>query len=400
LTQRNHQQTATTSAPEQPQGPCAGLRVLDIGQLVAAPLAATLLADFGADVVKVERPGSGDPLRALGPHKDAVSLWHKVNARNKRNIALDLKCTEDRRTFLRFVEVADVVVANFTPGVLERLELTYEHLRAVNPRLVMLEVTGFGLDGPYRSKRGFGRSGEAFGGMTFVTGSPDGPPVSSAIPIADCTSGILGAFAVMAAIYERDRYSGEGQHIDLALYETIFRMMEGMAIGYDQLGLVMQRMGSQNVYAFPVGTWPTGDGQWASFTVSTEPMAKRFFDAIGRPDLADDPKFSTNAARVANRDELDAIVAEWLRARTLDEIIAIFDAHDLAICPIMSVDKIFEDPQYAARQNLVELDDEELGRVRMQNVVPRFSRTPGKVRMAGRMPDADRDTVLRDWVGT
>ncbi|HEV7861679.1 MAG TPA: CoA transferase, partial [Acidimicrobiia bacterium] len=273
-------------------GPLTGLRVIDVGQLIAAPLAATLLADFGADVVKVERPGVGDAGREMGPRKGDIPLWWKVNGRNKRSIALDLKDDADREIFRRLVEQADVLVENFAVGVMDRLGLGYETLREWNPGLVQLSVSGFGQTGPRRHSKGFGRNAEAFSGMAYTTGYPDRPPIHLAFPVADSVSGIFGAFAVLAALRERETNpTGEGQMVDLALYEAVFRLMEFTAIAYDQLGEVTEREGARSTYVAPVNTWRTKDGKWASFTGSTQAMVERLFRAIGRPDLLTDARF-------------------------------------------------------------------------------------------------------------
>jgi crotonobetainyl-CoA:carnitine CoA-transferase CaiB-like acyl-CoA transferase len=390
---------AMDNGHEEHQGPLRGLKVLDLGQLVAAPMSATLLADYGADVVKVERRGTGDPVRQLIPHKGPVSLWWKVSGRNKRSVAIDFTDPDDKALLLDLVAVADVVLENFVPGTLEAHGLGYDALKAVNPRVVMLSISGYGQTGPYRGRRAFGRSAEAFGGMAYMTGYEDRPPLHTGFPLADEASGVLGALAVMSAIYERDRNpSGEGQHIDLALYETVFRFIEFLAVAYDQLGKVTERMGFRNTYVAPVNTWQCRDG-WVSFTGSTQAMVERLFVAIGRPELNDDPKFATNTERVANQDELDAILAGWMREHTMDEIVDIFDRHRVAISPILSIADIFENPQYAAREAIVTVDDDEVGPLRMQGIFPKFSRTPGHIRHAGPPLDADRADVQRDWLG-
>ncbi|HEY0398622.1 MAG TPA: CoA transferase [Acidimicrobiia bacterium] len=380
-------------------GPLTGLRVIDVGQLIAAPLTATLLADFGADVVKVERPGVGDAGREMGPRKGDIPLWWKVNGRNKRSIALDLKDDADREIFRRLVEQADVLVENFAVGVMDRLGLGYETLREWNPGLVQLSVSGFGQTGPRRHSKGFGRNAEAFSGMAYTTGYPDRPPIHLAFPVADSVSGIFGAFAVLAALRERETNpTGEGQMVDLALYEAVFRLMEFTAIAYDQLGEVTEREGARSTYVAPVNTWRTKDGKWASFTGSTQAMVERLFRAIGRPDLLTDPRFLTNKTRMAHRDELDEILSAWMADHTLAEVTRIFDEHQVAIAPVYSIADIFAEPHYWAREAIIEVEDDELGPVRMQGVVPKFSRTPGAVRHTGPRIDQDRESILADWL--
>jgi crotonobetainyl-CoA:carnitine CoA-transferase CaiB-like acyl-CoA transferase len=393
---RSNGDTSTHTA----DGPIVGLRVLDIGQLVAGPMSATILADWGADVVKVEPPGVGDSIRRLAPHKDGVPLWWKVNGRNKRCISLDLKRDADRATLYELVKVADVVIENYSVGTVADLKIDYPALRALNPGIIMLSTSGFGQTGPYAHKRAFGRVAEAFSGMAYLMGYPDRPPVHAGFPIADCVSGVLGAAAILAAIYERDRNpSHEGQYLDLALYETPFRLMEYTAIQYDQLGVVPERGGEKTGYVAPVGTWLTRDGKYASFTGSTQDMVLRLYDAIGRPDLKTDERFATNEARVANREALDEIITGWVSDHTLAEVLDTFDRHDVAIAPYLSMADIFENVHYAAREAIISVEDEDLGTLRMQNVVPKFSRTPGKVRYPGRTRiGADQEDVLGDWL--
>jgi crotonobetainyl-CoA:carnitine CoA-transferase CaiB-like acyl-CoA transferase len=386
---------------EAARGPLVGLRVLDIGQLVAGPMAATFLADYGADVVKVERPGAGDSIRALAPYKDGESLWWKVNGRNKRCIALDLKAQEDLQTFYRLVEKADVVIENFSVGTLSDLRIDYPTLREINPSIIMLSVTGYGQTGPYSHQRAFGRTAEAFSGMSYITGFADRPPVHAGFPIADCVSGVLGALGVMSAVYERDQNpSREGQYIDLALFETVFRLMENVTIRYDQLGEVTERGGAKTSYVYPVGTWQTKDNRWASFTGSTQEMVVRLFSAIGHAEFEFDERFASNAARLDNKAELEPVITDWIAAHTLAEVLEIFEKHQVAIAPYLNIEDIFENPQYQAREAIVEVEDNELGRVRMQAVVPKFGRTPGKVRHAGRSAiGQDQKAVLSQWLG-
>jgi crotonobetainyl-CoA:carnitine CoA-transferase CaiB-like acyl-CoA transferase len=381
------------------QGPLVGLRVLDVGQLLAAPTAATLMADFGADVVKIERPVVGDPIRQLGAKKDGISLWWKVNGRNKRSMSLDLKDENGREVFLRLVEQADVIVENFVPGTMEKLGIGYDTLRGRNPKIILLSISGYGQTGPLSGRTAFGRTGEAFSGMAYITGFPDRPPLHSGFPIADYVSGVLGALAAMAAVYERDNVSGLGQHIDLALYESVFRLLEYLPVTYEHLGQVTQRLGSANAYVAPVGTYRTADDHWASFTGSTQDMVGRLFTALGQPQLIDDSRFHDAPSRVANRDELDNLIEKWMLGHTMAEVLEIFEQHAVAIAPILSVADMFENPHYQAREAIVEAPDPELGQVAMPAVFPKFSRTPGAVHHAGRPLDADNRSVLRDWLG-
>lgn len=381
-------------------GPLTGVRVLDVGQLIAAPLTAGLMADLGADVVKVERPGHGDPGRDMGPRKGDVPLWWKVNGRNKRSIALDLKSEEDREIFRSLIESTDVLVENFAVGVMDRLGLAYDVLKGWNKGLVHLSVSGFGQTGSRRLAKGFGRTAEAFSGMAYTTGFPDRPPIHLAFPVADCVSGLFGAYAVLAALHERDHNgTGEGQFIDLALYESVFRLMEFTAISYDQIGAITERQGAQSSYVAPVNTWRTKDDKWASFTGSTQATVTRLFVAIDRPELIEDDRFKTNHQRMAHRDELDQIISAWIADHTMDEVLEIFERHDVAIAPVYSIADIFNEPQYWEREAIIDVPDEDLGHARVQGVVPKFSRTPGEVRWLGPRLDQHREAILKEWTG-
>ncbi|MBN9109394.1 MAG: CoA transferase [Pseudonocardia sp.] len=375
-------------------GPLVGVRVLDIGQLVAGPMIGTLLADWGADVVKVEQPGIGDPIRKLGSHSGAP-LWWKVNGRGKRSVALDLRRDDDRDVLRRLVRSADVLVENFTPGTLERWQLGYPALREINPALVMLRVSGFGQTGPNRGHRAFGRIAQSFSGFSSINGFADRPPVHPGIPVGDYFGAMLGTAAVLAAYSERLR-SGEGQEIDLALYEACFRVMELMTATYDQEGVVIGREGTSNTYVSPVGTWQTADGKWFSLTASTQPVAERLLETVGGRELAVDPRFATNSARVAHRHELEPILAGWVGAHTSEELTKICDENDVAYCFEYDIADIFADPHYAARGAIETVQDPQYGPMRMSGVVPRFGRTPGVIRWTGEELDASRDDVLDD----
>jgi crotonobetainyl-CoA:carnitine CoA-transferase CaiB-like acyl-CoA transferase len=376
-------------------GPLVGLRVLDLGHLVPGPFAATLLADLGADVVKVERPGAGDGLRGAGP---GVSLWWKVNGRNKRCIGLDLKDATDRALFLELVERADVVIENHVPGTLERLGIGYDVLAGVNPAVILLSISGFGQTGPRATERAYGRSAEAFSGLAYVTGYADRPPLSAPIPIADYLSAMLGAFGVMAAVFERDRTSGIGQHIDMALYESALRILEQVVTLYHQTGTVTERLGGEEPAVAPAGTWRTKDGKWASFTAGSEEIVRGLFDAMGPSGLTGDPRFASNSARIEHRDVLSELVGGWMGSLILADVLALLGARGVPVVPAHDVAGVVGDDHVRAREAIVEIDDPDLGTVQMQGVVPRFSRTPGRVRYAGRPVDADRDAVLADWL--
>jgi crotonobetainyl-CoA:carnitine CoA-transferase CaiB-like acyl-CoA transferase len=389
----------STGARPAPSGPLVGLRVIDVGQLIAGPLVGTILADWGADVVKVEQPGTGDPLRQLGPRKNGVPVWWKINGRNKRSIALDLHRTADRDALLDLVRTADILVENFAPGTMERWGLSYETLRHGNPRLIMLRVSAYGQTGPYRHRRGFGRSAEGFGGLAYITGFEDRPPVHSGVPLGDYIGSLTGVAGVLAAVTERSR-SGIGQVVDAALYESVFRMMELPVAAYDQLGTVTGRDGTTNSYVAPAGTWRSGDGRWISFTASTQPVVRRLFEAMGAPELASDERFATNASRLLHREVLDGLIADWVAGHAGDGLIEALDKHAVPYSVALSVADAFEDRHYRDRGVLQDVEDSELGTIRMPAVVPRFSRTPGAIRWAGEPLDASRAELAQGEGGT
>ncbi len=359
--------------------PLAGLRVIDAGNMVAVPFATSLLADFGADVVKIEHPKHGDGQRKLEPIKDGIPLWWKVMARNKRCVTLDLSKPAGAELFKELVAKADVVAENYRPGTFERWGLGYDELKQANPRLVLLRISGFGQTGPYRDRPGFGRTAEAMSGLTNLIGEPDGPPMTPGYPLGDLIAGIFGAFSIMTALHYRDARGGEGQVIDLALYEAIFRLLNFDAIQYDQLKTVHQRTGNRVSYVAPSCTFRTSDGKYVTLAASTQSIWLRVCRAIGREDLASDPRFVDNPARVARSEEINGIVGDWIARQTRAEVEEIFDRNEVAYSPIFDIEDIFNDVQYRAREALVRVADQDLGEAIVQNVVPKFSATPGSV---------------------
>jgi formyl-CoA transferase len=359
-----------------------GIRVLDIATIFAGPLAAALLGDFGADVVKVEHPENGDWLRHIGKRKHGVSLfWKQVN-RNKRCVTLDLSKGEGQQIFKRMIEETDILIENFRPGTLERWGIGWDALSRINPGLIMLRVTGFGQTGPYKNRPGFGTLAEAMSGFAHITGWPDGPPTLPPFGLADGITAIAGAFAVMVALEYRRR-SGKGQYIDLAIYEPLFSVLGPQVIEYDQLQFVQNRTGNRAQNNAPRNCYITKDGRWVAISTSAESVARRVFHAIERPELLDDPKFATAQARLANVEEVDEIVGGWIAAHTRDEVLQRFEAYECALAPVYDIADIFNDPHYQSRENIVQVDDAELGPIRMQNVFPKFSETPGSVRWPG-----------------
>lgn len=356
----------------------SGLRILDLGTMVAGPIACTLCADFGAEVIKVEVPGRGDTVRELGPFVDGKCLYWSVEARNKKSVTLDLRHPQGRALLLDLVEHVDAVVENFRPGTLEKWGLGYEVLRERNPKLVMLRISGFGQTGPYRERAGYDRIALAFGGLMGITGFPDRPPVRIGTSIADYQSGILGAFALMMAIYHRDLRGGAGQEIDLAMYESIVRFTEVLVPAYDRLGVVRERRGNKHFAAAPGEHFRTRDGRYLILTISADAGFQRLCKAMGREDWATDPRLATHWQRWEHVDELNAALAAWIEAQPVEQLCAVLDEAKLAYSFIYSVEDILRDPHYAARGTIVPVPDPDIGPVRMAGVVPRFSGTPEK----------------------
>ena len=372
--------------------PLEGIRVLDLATIYAGPFAAMLLGDYGADVVKVEHP-RGDPMRGHGHAKDGVGLWWKLVSRNKRTVTLDLNKDEGQRMLLAMAAKSDVIIENFRPGVLERWNLGYEELRAVNPRLVLLRTTGFGQFGPYASRPAFGTLAEAMSGFAHITGQPDGPPTLPPFGLADGIAGLAGALAVMLALYHRDARGGEGQVIDLAIVEPILMVLGAQSIIYDQLGLVLQRMGNRSGNNAPRNTYKTRDGRWVAISTSADTIAQRTMRLVGHPEVIDEPWFKTGTQRAQHAEELDAMVGAWIAQRDLDDVIRTFDEAGAAIAPIYDIVQILSDPQFKALETFIELEDEDLGRLKMQNLAFRMEETPGAVRFAGRRLGQDNAEV-------
>jgi crotonobetainyl-CoA:carnitine CoA-transferase CaiB-like acyl-CoA transferase len=366
------------------RGPLAGLKIIDISTVVAGPFAAGLLGDYGADVIKVEMPGAGDSLRALAPHKDGAPLWWKVTNRNKRGITLDLRQPEGRELLARLIAEADVLVENFRPGTLDGWGITRAWLQGLNPRLTILRVTGFGQDGPYASRPGFARIFESMSGFTQICGEQDGRPLHLGYPISDAIAGLFGALGILAALHDLAKHPDKrGQEIDCSATEAMLRTLEFLAIEYDQLGVVRTRSGNRSQYAAPGNVYRTADGKWASIAASTQSIFERLCSALDMRGLLQDERFAANPARVRHYKALDEIVGTAIGKLTLAELGETLTKYEVGFSPIYDIADVFADPQLAARQAIVSVPDSELGSVRMQGVVPRFSETPGAVRRAG-----------------
>jgi crotonobetainyl-CoA:carnitine CoA-transferase CaiB-like acyl-CoA transferase len=360
-------------------GPLAGVRVIDLGTVVAGPFAATLLADFGAEVIKVELPGRGDTLRQLGPVRDGASLWFAADARGKKSVTLDLRRPEGRDLLLRLATVADALVENFVPGTLDGWGLDAAALRAANPRLIVARASGYGQTGPYRKRPGYDRVGIAFGGLWHITGLPDGEPIRPGTSLADYLTGTFGALGIMLALYYRDARGGAAQEIDASLFESIFRVMEHTAVHYHLDGHVRGRTGNAGP-AVPSGAFRTRDGRWLALAVAEDRMYARLMHAIGRPDFAEDPRYVHAPGRTADRAPIEAAIRDWIGARDAGEALDALHAAEIPTAETTTIADIFADPQYAARDAIATVEDPALGTVRMQGVTPKLSGTPGSIR--------------------
>ncbi|MFF4665162.1 CaiB/BaiF CoA transferase family protein [Streptomyces sp. NPDC001282] len=379
------------NAPAQP--PLTGLRVVDLATLFAGPLAATMLGDFGAEVIKVEHPRRPDPSRGHGPSKNGVGLWWKILGRNKRNLTLDLSAPAGRDLLLRLAAGTDVIIENFRPGTLERWGLGPAELHAANPRLVLTRVTGFGQFGPYAHRPGFGTLAEAMSGFAAITGEPDSPPTLPPFGLADSIAALATAYAVMTALAGRDR-TGEGQVVDMAIIEPILTVLGPQPLWYDQLGHVQPRTGNRSRNNAPRNTYRTSDGQWVAVSTSAQSVAERVMRLVGRPELIDEPWFGSGTTRAEHADKLDEAVGDWIARHTRAEALRAFEKAEAAIAPVYDIRDVMEDPQYRALGSIAEVDDPELGPLRMQNVLFRLSGTPGAIRWAGRPHGADTDEIL------
>ena len=374
--------------------PLDGVRVLDLSRLVAGNMSTHVLADHGADVVKVEPPGKGDPLRDWGA--DGISVQWKIYARNKKSIVLNLRDDRAKAILLDLVETAQVFVENFRVGGLERMGLSPDTLWKRNPKLIILRVTGFGQTGPYAPRPGFGTLIEGMSGFAMKTGPADRPPSLPNMALADMVAGLYGAFAVMTALRECELKGGGGQTIDLSLLEPLMSILGGDAALHHVTGKAPMRTGNRSMTASPRNTYRTSDGNWLAISGSMQAMAMRLFRAIGREDMCDDPRYATNAARVAHADEVDAVVQDWVGARTLAENLAFFEKTEVTAGPVYDAGQLRQDPHVIGREALVEMPEPEApdGVLPMHNIIPRLSETPGAIRRAAPTLGQDTDAIL------
>ena len=372
--------------------PLSGLRVVDMSRLVAGNMVSLQLADQGAEVIKIEDPKTGDPLRAW--RIKGLSLHWKVYARNKKSLALDMRAQAGKDAMLELLAASHILIENFRPGTLEAMGFAPEILWAANPGLIIVRITGFGQDGPYRDRPGFGTLVEAMSGFASKNGFEDRPPVLPPLALADMISGLYGAYAIMVALRVVER-GGRGQVIDLPLLEPMISVLGPDAAIYTVSGEKPRRTGSRSLTTSPRNVYETSDGRFIAMSASIQAMAERVFHAIGRPDMIDDPRFRTNTDRVRNIDACDTIVGEFIAGRTLAENMAIFEAAEVTANPVYEIDQLLADPHVQARGVLVEAPDDEAGSVLMHNIIPRLSETPGRMRNAAPALGLDSRSVLQ-----
>lgn len=380
-------------------GPLSGLRVIDAATLAAGPLIATWLGEHGADVIKVEQPEGGDPLRQWAAQKDGVGLMWKSLGRNKKSVTLNLRTAAGRDLLRRLAEQADVVILNLRPSTLRKWGLDYEELARGNPGLVMVHVTGFGAGGPKSDRPGFGTLGEAMSGFAHLTGSPDGPPTLPSFMLADGVAALNATYAVMMALYHRDVHGASGQLIDINLIEPLARLLEHQVLTYDQLGTIPARSGNRWDISAPRNVYLTKDGHWLAMSGSAPTIAARALRAVGRPELTEDPRFAEAQQRLRNAAEIDAIMADWISRQTLDDAMAVFEEAEVAAAPVYNAEQLLADPQLEARGTYPSIPDPDLGSMRVQAPVPRFSATPGQVRHLGPALGEHNDEVYGGLLG-
>ncbi len=375
--------------------PLAGVRVVELGQLIAGPFAGKTLADFGAEVIKIEPPGEGDPLRTWRLLHQGTSVWWQVQSRNKQSVVVDLRRPEGQEIARRLIREADVLIENFRPGTLEGWGLGWNELSQLNPGLVMLRISGYGQTGPYRDRPGFGVIGEAMGGLRYITGEPGRVPVRVGLSIGDSLASLHGVIGVLLALYHRKVNGGQGQYIDVALYEAVFNMLESTLPEYDAFGVVRERTGSALPGIAPTNAYPCQDGQYVLVAGNGDSIFKRLMEVIGRPDLANDPELAHNEGRVRRVEELDRVIGGWTVSRSIQEVLNVMAEAKVPAGRIYSARDIAEDPHYAARGNVVRIVTRDGLELKVPAVLPQLSETPGSIRMTAPRLGEDTETVLR-----
>ncbi|MFO1708023.1 CaiB/BaiF CoA-transferase family protein [Pseudomonas aeruginosa] len=376
--------------------PLAGLKVVELGTLIAGPFASRICAEFGAEVIKIESPDGGDPLRKWRKLYEGTSLWWFVQARNKKSLTLNLKHAEGQAILKRLLGDADILIENFRPGVLEKLGLGWDVLHALNPRLVMVRLSGFGQTGPYKDQPGFGAVGESMGGLRYITGFEDRPPVRTGISIGDSIAALWGVIGALMALRHREVNGGEGQMVDVALYEAIFAMMESMVPEFDVLGFIRERTGNIMPGITPSSIHTSADGRHVQIGANGDAIFRRFMQAIGRDDLASDPQLASNDGRDARRDELYGVIDRWVASQPLEEVLAVLARAEVPASRIYSAEDMFRDPQFLAREMFLSARLPDGKPFRMPGIVPKLSATPGSADWVGPELGEHTDALLAD----
>jgi crotonobetainyl-CoA:carnitine CoA-transferase CaiB-like acyl-CoA transferase len=380
-------------------GPLAGVRVVEAATLAAGPMAGTALGEFGAEVIKVEQPGAGDPMRTWGNRRDGIGLAWKSVSRNKRCVTLDLRRSEGQELFHELLAISDVLVVGNRPSALERWTIDYETVHARHPHIVMCHITGYGRGGPKSDRPGYGTLAEAMSGFAHVVGQPDGPPTLPPFMLADGVASLAATYAVVMALYHRDVHGGTGQLVDVNLVEPLARLIETSTLAFDQLGIVPGRVGNRLDASAPRNAYRTADGRWLAISSASPNIAKRVYRAIDRPELADDPDYVDPVRRQERAREVDELVEKWVATRTLDDAMAVFEAAEVTAAPVYDAAQLLADEHLRARGTYVRVDDPDLGPVTVQAPVAQLTDTPGRVDHLGRPLGADNDDVLGGLLG-
>ncbi|GIX47533.1 MAG: CoA transferase [Candidatus Tectimicrobiota bacterium] len=388
----------STPPPAAPSGPMQGIRVLDLGVWVAGPFAASLLADFGAEVIKIEEPPHGDPIRRGGQFTGPGAHWC-IDGRNKKSMTLNLRTARGRELLGQLLARADVLIDNHRPGMLDAWGFSEARLRALNPRLIVVNVSGYGQSGPYAQRLAYDRIAAAMGGLLYLNGYPDRPPVRTGIIVCDYITALFNTIGVLMALYHRDARGGSGQRLDVAMYECVFRLLEATLPAYDKLGIVRERIGNVSPGFYPDDMFETADGAWIVLSAVTDRHFAALCRLMGREDLLHDPTLATPEDRGRQLTRLQALIGAWVKQHRRDEVLALLTEARLPCAPVMRIDDIVRDPHYQARGTIIDVEDPQLGRIKQPAVVPRLSATPGAVYRGAPPLGADTDAILRDLLG-
>jgi formyl-CoA transferase len=380
-------------------GPLADLRVIELGTLLAGPFCGQLLGDMGAEVIKVEPPGEGDPLRVWGREKaHGKSLWWPVVARNKKSITLDLRRPEGQKVLHELIPQADFLLENFRPGTLEKWGCGYDELAKINPRLIMIRVSGYGQSGPYSRRAGFGAVGEAMGGLRYVVGDPSTPPSRMGISIGDSLAATFACLGALSALHHRE-HTGRGQVVDSAIYEAVLNMMESLITEYDKAGYIRERTGAILPNIAPSNVYPTSDGAMVLIAANQDTVFQRLTQAMGQPELSQQPQYATHVERGVRQKEIDKIIGDWSRTKQCSEVLALMDEFSVPAGLIYRAPEMLEDPHFQAREAIISVPHPDFGELKMQNVAPKLSRTPGRVRSPSPALGQHNDEIYRDLLG-